>query len=455
MTLEDKLRTALRETAGEIPDDPPPPLRLSPLAVSRQHDRQRPAKQHGAKQPRTQRHGPRWPAWTAPLAAAAAIVGVVAVLLTVVHDRPNVEGPSGQGSTTASGLAGVPPYYVALTIRGNYPDPAAVDSTAAEVRATATGAVLARIAVPRPYVHFSGVTAAADDRTFILVAEEKNNPPDQPARYYPPSRFFLLRIDPAAASPGARVSLRALPAGYIPANNEVHDLALSPDGTLLAADVGYIGNSQLLVFNLATGTRRTWSFKLCGQCSPSSGGLGFGGMNADALSWTADGRHLAFVAPLTSTATVGPGSSSYTPPPVRLLDVSAPGPNLLANSKVVLTWPHGAGKQLGPAWRGVIITPDGRTVVFLEQLVTYRPNGGIKSVRTLLARASVATGKVTAVYRNLKPAGQFQQVMYTNATGRALVVYYFGLGYGTHVGILRGNQFTPIPWNPHTVTAAW
>ena len=67
----------------------------------------------------------------------------------------------------------------------------------------------------------------------------------------------------------------------------------------------------------------------------------------------------------------------------------------------------------------------------------------------------MATGKVTAVYRNLKPVGQYQQVMYTNATGSALVVYYFGLGYGIHVGILRGNQFTPIPWNPHTVTAAW
>src|SRR6185437_859284 len=126
MTLEDKLRNALRETAGEIPDEPPP-LRLTPLAVSRHQARQRSANQHGAKQPWTQRHGPRWPAWAAPLAAAAAIVGLVAVLLTVVHDRPNVEGPSGQGSATASGLAGVPPYYVALTIRGNYPDPAAVD----------------------------------------------------------------------------------------------------------------------------------------------------------------------------------------------------------------------------------------------------------------------------------------------------------------------------------------
>ena len=60
MTLEDKLRNALRETAGEIPDDPPPPLRLSPLAVSRQPARRRPAKPHG----------PRWPSWAAPLAAA-------------------------------------------------------------------------------------------------------------------------------------------------------------------------------------------------------------------------------------------------------------------------------------------------------------------------------------------------------------------------------------------------
>ena len=45
--------------------------------------------------------------------------------------------------------------------------------------------------------------------------------------------------------------------------------------------------------------------------------------------------------------------------------------------------------------------------------------------------------------------------MYTNATGSSLVVYYFGLGYGVHVGILRGKRLTPLPWNPHTVTAAW
>jgi hypothetical protein len=452
MTLEDKLRNALRETAGEIPDDPPP-LRLTRLAVSRHQARQRSANQHGAKQPWTQRHGPRWPAWAAPLAAAAAIVGLVAVLLTVVHDRPNVEGPSGQGSTTASGLAGVPPYYVALTIRGNYPDPAAADSTAAEVRATATGAVLARIAVPRPYVHFSGVTAAADDRTFILVAEEKNNPPDQPARYYPPSRFFLLRIAPGAP-PGGRVSLHALPAGFIPANHEVNSMALSPDGTSLAADIGPAGGgSGLLVFNLATGTSRTWTFTACHHCGLGADRLGWGSYQGGALSWTADGRHLAFVGPKAPPA-AGSGAS-FVPGSVRLLDVSAPGTNLLANSKIILRWPGRAGREIGPGWRAVVITPDGRTVVFLEQLVTYGPKGSIKGSRGLLAKASVATGQVTVVSGSVKPADQYQQLMYTNATGHALVVFYYGPKYEVRVGILRGNQFTPIPWSPRTVTAAW
>ena len=450
--LENKLRAALRETAGEIPDDPPP-LRLSPLAVSRRSASQRPAQQHWAQQ-----HWARWPAWAAPLAAAAAIVALVVASLTLVHDRPDVEGPStGQATTAPPGPAAVPPYYVALTIRGSHPDVYASDATAAEVRATATGAVLARITVPRPYAYFAGLTAAADDRTFVLVAQEKNNPPkttpSQPN--YPASRFFLLRITPGAPAAG-RVSLRALPAGFIPAGSEVRDLALSPDGASLATDISSgVGASQLHVFDLATGASRAWSFKVCQQCNPGSGGLHFAGTNVDALSWTADGRHLAFVGPVTSTAAVGPGASSFTPAPVRLLDISTPGTNLLANSRIVLRWPGGASQQLGPTWRGAIITPDGRTVVFLEQLVTYGPKGGIKNVRELLAKASVATGKVTAVYRNLKPAGQYQQVLYTNATGSTLVVYYFGLGYGTHVGILRGNQFTPIPWNPHTVTAAW
>ena len=140
--------------------------------------------------------------------------------------------------------------------------------------------MLAKVVPPKPYVHFAGVTAAADHRTFVLVAEEKSHPParlpkpgEGPHPYYQPSRFYLLRFDPGTG----RVSLRALPAAFIPANAEVHDMALSPDGTSLAADIGrdYVG-SHLIVFDLATGNERAWSFKSCASCYPSSGGLEIG-----------------------------------------------------------------------------------------------------------------------------------------------------------------------------------
>jgi hypothetical protein len=431
---ENKLRAALRQTAGEIGDDPPPlDLSRAPASRPRTH-RDHVSRDHASR---------RWIAWAAPLAAAAMVVAVVAGSLAVTGRMPHP-----RASTPAADFSGVPPYYVALTSPSANPGPYDPDATAAEVRATATGAVLARIAVPKPYTVFSGVTAAAGDRTFVLIAEGANG------TYQPAFRFYLLRIGPAAA----RVSLRVLPDGFIPAYSGVQDMALSPDGTLLAADLsGVAGGTELFVFNLATGTRRAWSYRSCSRCDPTSGGLGLAGVNVGALSWTADGRHLAFVAPgtVSGPGPVGPGAASYTPGSVRLLDVSAPGANLLADSKVVLKWPGGAQARPSPAWRGAVITPDGRTVVFLEQLETYGTNGALKSVRWRLAKGSAATGQVTAVLPNLKPVGQYEQVMYTNAIGHDLVVYYFGLGYGTHVGILHGSQFTPIKWSPYIITAAW
>jgi hypothetical protein len=314
------------------------------------------------------------------------------------------------------------------------------NATAAEVRATTTGAVLARVVPPKPYVHFAGVAAAADDRTFVLVAEEKSHPPKRPGHpYYQPSRFYLLRFDPGTG----RVSLRALPAAFIPANAEVHDMALSPDGTSLAADIGpTLYGSRLVVFDLVTGTKRAWSFKTCAQCNPSSGGLGYGGTNVDALSWTGDGRHIAFVGPNRA------GWPSHST--VRLLDVTLPGSDLLANSRPVAEPPP--GDQLNDvSWRGAIITPDGRTVVIVEELAS--DSAPIK-VRDRLLKISVATGRVTVVNDlNILAGYQYEQVMYTNATGSVLVVS--GARKGMTAGILRGDRYTPIPWDRHIATAIW
>ena len=424
--LENKLRAALRETADEVPAAPPP-LRLPPGRDPARPGPVRPGQR-------------RWISWAAPLAAAALVLAVVAASLAVVR------GGSGRTTSEPPGPAAVPPYYVALTGPA-YPGVYNGDSTAAEIRATATGAVLAKVVPPKPYVHFAGVTAAADHRTFVLVAEEKSHPPEQqpkpgegPHPYYQPSRFYLLRFDPGTG----RVSLRGLPAAFIPANAEVHDMALSPDGTSLAADIGldYSG-SHLVVFNLATGTERAWSFKTCAQCNPSSGGLGYGGTNVDALSWTGDGRHVAFVGPNRA------GWPSHST--VRLLDVTLPGSDLLANSRPVAGPPPGA--QLNDLmWRGAIITPDGRTVVIVEELAN-NDSAPVK-VRDRLLKVSVATGRVTVVNDlNILAGYQYEQVMYSSATGSVLVVS--GARKGMTAGILRGDRYTPIPWDRHIATAIW
>ena len=432
--LEDKLRAALRETAGEIPADLPLP-RLSP--------RRRPGFRPGGGGGRPGRRS--WITWATPLAAAALVVVVIAASLALAGG-----GPGHRTAPPQTGVTGVPPYYVALVVGKGQPDEDNSGGVAAEIRATATGAVLARIVPPKPYVTFTGVGAAADDRTFVLSAQEKYQPPPPaqaggyPLGYTPRARFFLLHIDPASPTRSGRALLRPLPAGFIPAADAVHDMALSPDGTRLAADIGgALSSSQLVVFNLATGARRMWGFKTCSHCLPVSGGLGFGGVNVDALSWTADGRQIAFV---------GPGASLEGPGAVRLLDTNAPGTNLLADSKPVVGWP-GGDNRVGPGWRGAIITPDGQTVVLIEELATIRPSGRGVNVREQLAKFSAATGKATAILNNLPVIGLYEQVLYTNATGNVLVVSY--ARPGVSAGILHGDTYTPIPWTPQTSTAAW
>ncbi len=416
-SLQDKLRAAFRETADEIPAEAPP-LHLSP-------------------QPRAGQNGrhTRWRAWAAPLVAAALVIAVVAGALTVagsLKHQPATAGPS-------AGPHGVPPYYVALITanpRSDVENDLASSSwtdTAAELRSTQTGAVLAKITPPEPYASFTGVTAAADDRTFVLSAQGPLHSSGVPS--YPAQRFFVLRINPAARD-GARMTLTALPAGYVSANDGIHDMALSPDGTQLAADIGADPpfTQALYVFDLATGTERAWSVRPCAGCLPSSGGMVYSEVETDALSWTADSQHVAFIW----------GNE------VRLLDTRAAGSGLLTDSKTVATW---AGGVTGPSqWRGAIITPDGRTVLGIEALNQIRRNA---PVREHLVSWSTATGHQTAVLNNLNALkrSDFEQILYTNADGSVLVLSY--LQPGTNATIVHDGRDTSIPWSRNIAVAAW
>jgi hypothetical protein len=398
--LEDKLRAAIHATAEAIPADPPP-LRLGSPALT---PRRRPWSRRST--------------WLAPLAAAVLVVAVVLGSLAVTRGGAGTATP-----VTPSALAGVPPYYVALI---TVPAKPGSVRTAAQVRSTATGAVLATIAAPKPYVAFNELSAAADDRTFALTA--------QGAAGDSPQRLFVLHIDPNGH--GVRMSLRALPVSIAFALDGT-DMALSPDGASLAVESADLPAMRLTVFNLVTGTRRIWNVEM-----PTGLHDDYSIRVLDGLSWTADGQHVALT---------GPGASAGTFT-LRLLDTSDPGTNALAASKPFP--PPATLTKGGRDWTSVIITPDGRTAVFNTMLTT----GEEPKVQTRqqLVKVSAATGKVTAILGTPKSlAGKAlgeEQLLYTNATGSVLVVSYFS---GTSAGILRGDTYTPIPWTASTVTAAW
>jgi hypothetical protein len=432
---ENKLRTALRETAGDIPGTPPP-LDLNRNRANRDDEnRDRPGRHHPRR---------RWTAWAAPLAAAAVVVALIAASLALARGTG-----APRATSSPSGVAAVPPYYVALASPGGHADVYDGNATVAQVRATATGAVLARVRPPKPYVSFSGVSAAADDRTFVLSAQGTTHPAltekqlrkEYPQGFVPAARFFLLRIDPGGRE---RVSLRALPAGFLPAHATLSAMALSPDGAFLAAEIApgpALGPlSHLYVFNLATGTSRTWSYQTrYGPSAPA--GLGYGGVNAGALSWTADGKRLAFV---------GPGLSAQGPSAVRLLDVTVPGSDLGANSRPIAPPPPGdkAGEL---SWRAAIVTPDGQAAVIVEELAT---DGAPVRVRDRLLKVSAATGRVTVLNDlNVLAGYQYEQIMYASPDGSTLVVS--GARRGDTAGILRGNHYTPLPWSRDIAIAAW
>jgi hypothetical protein len=471
--LEDKLRAAIQATAEEIPADPPP-LRLgSPGLIPRRRPRFRPGASRfrpgasrfrpgasrfrpGASRfrPGASRFGPGrrgWNTWLAPLAAAVLVVAVVLGSLAVTRSGSGTATPA-----TPPGLAGLPPYYVALIAMPADPaspadpaDPATAPSVA-QVRSTATGAVLATIAAPKPYVGFTAVTAAADDRTFVLDAQgasfsmdrvrQLNSQHPGSVEYGRPFRLFVLHIDPDPKSHSSRVSLRALPASFVPAGQGIGNMALSPDGTSLAAaspngsEHGY--DMQLIVFNLVTGTRRVWGFASADEIYMPPAMLG-------GLSWTADGQHVAFT---------GPGASAGSSV-LRLLDTSDPGPNALAASKPIPT--PAAITHTDEDLTTAIITPDGRTAVFATAVTTR--DGQEMLVRRRILKVSVATGQVTGILGTPKSlAGKpldFELILYSNATGSVLVVSY--AQPGTSAWILHGDTYTPIPWSPHTFTAAW
>ena len=440
-TLEDKVRAALRETAGQIAPASVPPLRLH-------DDRRRPGPPNVTRR--------RWPAWLTPLAAAASVAIVIAASLAisgVLHVR---QPGTGAARRQAGPFAGVPPYY--LVLRGTNPSPTALQPQSAVVKETATGAVVARITPPKPYGTFVAVTAAADDRTFVLAASPWRVHHVDGGVDVPESPTTVLPAPPRPARPPGPPDGTAHRA---PAGRPQRPWRVSPDGSKLAVAVrgGEAGgpSAAITVFNLATGSERVWTWPGGGPITNNAGGLG------EVLSWTADGRTLAFQQWV--------GNSIH----VRLLDTTTSGGSLQSDSRLALQWKGDA--EPGISCTGGSATSYSATAPSspgrhqdrrCHRVLTKHP----LSSELAFTEFSASTGKVVKVLGRwpipgLYP-GQTQDVLWTNSSASTLIVLAHvpgtptkdprsinSAGYSIEFGVLRGNQFTPLPGAPNPGPGSW
>jgi hypothetical protein len=413
-TLEDRLRIAIRETGEEIGPQSVPPLRL------RETGRRGPSRTMARR---------RWRAWLAPVAAAASVAAVVAVSLAIsatFHgqapgSRPaTAQGPQGAPLGRPAALHDVPPYFVELT------DLVQIQARQAVVRSTISGHALATVTPPRPYNVFTWVSAAANDRTFVLAAqhwwkiargnagmraEERDNTT--------PTVFFRLSFDPASRA----VRLTQLAVPVKPQSAQLAGMAVSPDGTRLALDL----RKSISVVTLAAGTVRQWTW-------PGSGWIGNWKPYGQIFSWTADGKTLEFQqwgGKLDDTAHV------------RLLDTTAPGHSLKL-ARNVLTFPNKPGVPTFGALNA-LLTPDGTRIVTATVVYTRRPPGPGE-----ITEYSVRTGKPVLSEDRFAPLPGWQNVLWAGPRGKALVVLdprgkRIQYGRAEILGVLAGNKFTPIP----------
>jgi hypothetical protein len=355
--IETRLREGLRAEAARVQ-----PHLLRELRV--------PARRRRRGAPR---RGPRMLRWLAPLAAALAVVAVISAVRLTVDARPRAPRPVADMSpaVTAAPAAPMPQYYVSANVH---------TQDRAWINDSATGQVIAKVGVPGQLP--IAITAAADDRTFIIVFQD----------LYRGQFVTFTRL--TLGADGHPASFRKLPL-KLPASTalqgaaDVADVALSPDGQTLALSLTIEVStaalkanpkadqnvkSEIELVSLRTGATRTWA------AAP--------GDFIEDLSWARGSQTLAFLA-AAQHSTPNDNASQ-----VRVLDVSRPPGGLLTSSSRVPL------RTAGGLVQSMLVTDNGSRVVAFTRLP---PAKGVRKGRgtLILAEYSASTGRQLQVLSRL------------------------------------------------------
>jgi hypothetical protein len=391
----------------------------------------------------------RWGGWIGPLAAAAAVILVAASL--VIAKSLGGNNPQFGGSVPA--VSAVPRYYVAMDA------PASGNLVIGD---TFTGKRLAVVHSPTSD-GFSGISPAADDRTFVVDTSSGGA-----ANPGTPRTWYLLRLTPGT-KPGYRLTRLPIP---VLTNVMLDAVALSGSGTELALGLR-VGNPpdfanstrELRIYSVATGQLlRTWSTPDAAIGSQSLFGVGagmFGELNRS-LTWVDGDRAVVFaVMWLTRSRVI---ADNYEVMTMRRLDVSSGDGDLMGTSRVIWTskssvlkgnYPPGCTWGYNP-----LISADGKTIICLsifappntrgvnqKEIVTWKFSWQAYSVAAPTVAHDIYQFTVRAPISN---AGSSEQ-MWTDTAGDTVTVYWFltsGPDKKLHYGSIKDGRFSPLPVPP-------
>jgi hypothetical protein len=414
--LETKLRTLMDIAAGE------PPRQVTVDAVRRGVVRRRRA--------------------TSAAAAAAALLLIGGVAAAAAAQRGELghrsTGPTtGRHSrTTVPGSSGVPRYYVVRNIiPNNGSTPNREDTT---IRATATGALRARIRCPlsAPYV-ITWPVAPADNQNFFLVCQRATGPASYDKVLE--SRIFEFHVT------GSGVVTDDLPVrGGMLGSLLVQRIAATPDGSELAV-IAYPGTHppdlhrtppDVIVINTRTGARAIWHGAL-----PVAGQTVYWPQD---ISLTANGQRLAF---LTAPQCFQTGCTTHGGQQLRVILHPGSGGGQL-NSAGLLVQLNSVLRSPAVSVADAVISPDGSTLT-LAVMGPLAGQPGQDSVSIVQVPAS-GQGAARFVYR-LAQANSFS-FFSADPSGS-----HFLLGTGTLNGPVAGRidngRLIPLQPGPVSVQA--
>jgi hypothetical protein len=354
-----------------------------------------------------------------------------------------------------------------------------VQADSVVVGETLTGSRLTTISPPAGST-FTGVTGAADDRTFVLDSVSVTSVVGALSLTEQRS-WYLLRIRPGA-SPVQTLTRLSFP---LPTGADIDGIALSPDGTRLAvlyqvaagnsAGYPYTGPFTLAIYSVATGA----TLRSLTGTDPHHGSYAYASEdlpdpNAN-LTWTSDGQRLAF----DYRNSRSPDSSLY----LREVNATGPDGDLFADSTVIATIAVSMTNGKSKIWCDSLgITGDGRSAVCGAEMPKVPPVGATLDALTEpgpwigcaaptdtaypgLARISLAGDRLAQVLYEVKPAcmgAGLATVLWSSPSGdtvlgavsynddpsmtmhRAIVLYRHGtattIGWPGAAGLLLANQ---------------